>query len=420
MRTLSMTRWILIAVATVFSLHIYAQELSLEQAEVLALDNDPVLQAKQAQSQALRDQAVAADTLPDPKLKLGLVNFPTDTFERDQEPMTQILVGVQQMIPRGDTLNLKSQQVIKSSEASFAEVQDRKRMVMAQLRSAYLEQLYWLSAEEVVKNSYQLFTQLTNITQSQYQSGIQKQQDVIRAELELGLLADKLDDIQSNQKSSYATLSKLVGQPSEKLTITRAIPPLPTIQLSTDPLAVLREHPRMYVEDAKVARSQFGIELARQDYKPEWMVDVSYGFRDGYNANGSERSDFLSAMLTFDMPLFTGDKQDRTVSASRLQHQSTLQNREEVLRELLRQYEDQLTTWQALQGRVQRYEKLLVPQAHENANAALHAYQNRGGEFTALMRARITELETELKYLRLRINYLKAQSMLLYLVGENQ
>ena len=420
MRSLRITRWLLIAGATVISINSNAQVLSLEQAEQLALENDAVLQAKLAQTDAFREQAVAADTLPDPKVKLGLMNFPTDTFARDQEPMTQIQVGVQQMIPRGDTLNLKSQLAMKSSEASFADVQDRKRLVTAQLRSAYLEQLYWLNAEEVVKNSYQLFSQLTSITQAQYQSGVQKQQDVIRAELELGLLADKLDDIQSNQKASYAQFSKLIGQQSQVLSIVRAIPQLPAIPFAKEPNAILREHPRIYAEDAKVARSQFDIELARQEYKPEWMIDVTYGFRDGYNANGSERADFLSAMLVFDMPLFTGDRQDRKVSASQLQHQSALQTREEVLRELTRQYESQVASWQALQGRVQRYEKLLVPQAHENAAAALHAYQNRRGEFTALMRARITELETELKYLRLQIDSLKTQSMLLYLVGENQ
>ena len=420
MRTLSVTRWLLIVGISVLSVQGYTRELSLQQAEIMALENDAVLQAKIAQTDAFREQAVAADTLPDPKIKLGLMNFPTDTFARDQEAMTQVQIGVQQMIPRGNTLNLKSQQAIKSGEASSAEVEDRRRFVMSQVRNAYLELLYWLRAEEVVKKSYQLFEQLTSITQSQYQSGLQKQQDVIRAELELGLLADKLDDIQANQKAGYAQFAKLIGQQGESITISRPIPALQNFNLSVEPFTLLRQHPKVYAEDAKVARSQYGIELARQEYKPEWMVDVTYGFRDGTNPNGSERADFLSAMLVFDVPLFTGNRQDRNVSASRLQHQSALQVREDVVRELARQYEEQHANWKTLQGRVKRYEKLLVPQAHENANAALHAYQNRRGEFTALMRARITEFETELNFLRLKINYLKTQSMLLYLAGEEQ
>ena len=419
MRSSITTRWLLSSCMALLPMYSYAIEMSLQQAESLALQNDAVLQAKLAQTEAFREQAVAADTLPDPKLKLGLANFPTDTFARDQEAMTQIQVGVQQMIPRGDTLNLKSQQALQSGEASFAEVQDRRQLVTAQVRSAYLELLYWLKAEEVVRNSYQLFEQLTSITQSQYQSGLQKQQDVIRAELELGLLADKLDDIRANQKTSYAQFAKLIGVQDENVVITRLIPKLHDMNITNDPLTILREHPKVFAENAKVARSQYGIELARQEYKPEWMIDVTYGFRDGYNPNGTERADFLSAMVVFDMPLFTGNRQDRNISASRLQHQAALQSREDLVRELKRQYEEQMANYQAMQGRLHRYEKLLVPQAHENADAALHAYQNRRGEFTALMRARITELETELSYLRLRINFLKTQAMLLYLVGEH-
>ncbi len=396
-----------------------ATELTLMQSEKLALENDAVLQARQAQSNAFKEQAVAADTLPDPKLKLGLINFPTDTFARDQEAMTQVQVGIQQMIPRGDTLSLKSQQALKAGDAIAAEVEDRKRLLTAQVRTAYLELLYWLNAEEVVQNSYQLFEQLVNITQSQYQSGIQRQQDVIRAELEKGLLADKLDDIRASQKASFAQLGKLIAWQGVHFAVERTIPHLPSVAQG-DSATLLRQHPRLYAEDAKVARSQYGIELARQEYKPEWMVDVTYGFRDGFNPNGSERADFLSAMVVFDLPLFTADRQDRNVSASRLQHQSALDSRQDIVRDLTRQYEEQMANWTVLRERMQRYEKLLVPQAHENAAASLHAYQNRGSEFTVLMRARITELDTELNYLRLRTNYLKTQAMLLYLTGEQQ
>ncbi len=36
-------------------------------------------------------------------------NFPTDSFNINQEPMTQLTVGVSQMFPRGDSLALPSQ-----------------------------------------------------------------------------------------------------------------------------------------------------------------------------------------------------------------------------------------------------------------------------------------------------------------------
>ncbi len=395
-------------------------ELSLQLAEQLALEQDPVLKSSQAKADAFREQAIADDTLPDPKMRFGLLNFPTDTYKRDQEPMTQILVGVEQMIPRGDTLDIKSKRTLKSGEAATAMTDNRRRMLKMQVRSVYLELLYWLNAEKVVKRSKKLFNQLVDITQSQYASGQQRQQNVIRAELELGLLDDRLDDIRTKQDAARAGLAKLIGHEYATQALQEAIPQFTLPPPTGTHLDLLKQHPLMLGQNAMVDNSQYGIELARQEYKPNWMVGVTYGFRDGTNVNGSDRADFLSAMVTFDVPLFTGDRQDKNVAASRLRHQASLQTREDKLRELQQQLTETISDWHRLADRLQRYDQIIVPQSRENSKAALFAYQNRRGEFTALMRARITELETELKKLRLRINYLKAQTKLLYLLGEGK
>lgn len=395
-------------------------ELSLQLAEQLALEQDPVLQASQARADAFRQQAIAENTLPDPKIKLALMNFPADTYKRDQEAMTQVQVGIQQMIPRGDTLEIKSKRVMKSGEAAYAMTENRRRMVQMEVRSVYLELMYWLNAEKVIKRSQDLFNKLVDITQSQYASGQQQQQDVIRAGLELDLLADRLDDIRTRQDATRARLARLIGHEYASQTLAEDLPRFSMIPSRVAQLTYLKQHPLMRSENAKVDNSRYGIELARQEYKPNWMLGLTYGFRDGNNMNGSERADFVTAMVTFDVPLFTGDRQDKKVAASRLRHQASLQTREDQLRDLQRQLTETLSNWNRLADRLHRYDRAIVPQARENAKAALFSYQNRRSEFTALMRARITELETKLKHLRLRINHLKAHAKLLYLLGEEQ
>jgi len=61
-----------------------AAELSIEEAGQLALKNDYALQAIHARSRSMNELSVAADTLPDPVLKVGFANLPTDTFELGQ------------------------------------------------------------------------------------------------------------------------------------------------------------------------------------------------------------------------------------------------------------------------------------------------------------------------------------------------
>jgi len=287
-----------------------------------------------------------------------------------------------------------------------------------QLRSNYLELMYWLNAEKAVRRSKKLFLQLVDITQSQYAAGQQRQQNVIGAELELGMLEDRLDDIKSKQDSNRAKLARLIGQQYASQELDEALPQFVSLPATAQHITRLQQHPLMLSQNAMVANSQYQIEMARQEYKPNWMVGLAWGFRDGNNPNGSERADFVSAMVSFDMPLFTANRQDKNVAASRLRHQASLQSREDKLRELQQELAETLAGWQSSTERLARYERTIVPQAKENAKAALYAYQNRRGEFTALVRARITELETELKQTRLQIDYLKAHARLLYLLGE--
>ncbi len=392
-----------------------AETLTLEQAEQFAVERDAVLSMRRAQSQAFLDKSVAANTLPDPKLKLGLINFPTDTFKRDQEPMTQVRVGIQQMIPRGNSLEIKSKSMRASSEQTDAAAINREKMLIMQVRKEYFELVYWLRAEKIVLENKNLFKQLVRITQSQYAAGIQNQQDVIRSDLELDMLDDRLDAIRTKQQQIRARLVKLIGPQAIDASVDLVVPELASVNFhSLD----LKNHPKIKIDDAIVNNRQYGIDLAKESYKPAWMFELGYGFRDGTNPGGSERADFASAMVSFDIPLFTKDKQDRLVAANRQMYQASMDAREENLRQLQSDFKQTKVNWDLLQERLQRYQKTIIPQSRENAKAALYAYQSRRGDFTSLMRARITELETNLKHMRLKINYKQAQAKLLYLAGE--
>ncbi len=394
---------------------VVAGPLSLEQAEQLAIERDTVLSMQRARSQAFLDKSIAADTLPDPKLKLGLLNYPTDTFKRDQEPMTQTRIAIEQMIPRGDSLEIKSKRMRSSSDQTNAAALNREKMLIMQVRREYLEFVYWLRAEDIVNQNKDLFKQLVRITQTQYAAGLQNQQDVIRSDLELDMLDDRLDAIKTKQQQVQARLVKLIGAQAIEGELITELPELAPVNLhSLD----LKLHPKIMIEDAKVNNRQLGVDLAKESYKPAWMFEVGYGFRDGTNPDGSDRADFASAMVSFDIPLFTKDKQDRQVAANRQMYQASMDARKETLRQLESEFEQTRASWDRLQNRLQRYQKTIVPQSKENAKAALYAYQSRRGDFTSLMRARITELETNLKHTRLQINYRQAQAKLLYLAGE--
>ncbi|VAW94776.1 Heavy metal RND efflux outer membrane protein, CzcC family [hydrothermal vent metagenome] len=393
--------------------------LTLEQAEKIALQRDAVRRAIKSKERAFREQSVAENALPDPQLKVGLMNVPTDSYKIDQEPMTQSQIGIVQMFPRGDTLGIRSSRASHVADGQLSKWNDRALVVQREVRLSWLELHYWNNAEQVISKNRGLFEQLVNITQSNYAAGRQKQQDVTRAQLELGLLVDRIIMIKNMQEKQRAKLARWLGEEYLTAAISAAFPSFEGLEEKPVIFSQLALHPSMRVEAARVAVNEDGVQLAKQSYKPSWMVDLTYGFRDGNNTNGSERSDFLSAMVKFDLPLFTGNDQDRKVAASKAKLMAAQDMREDKLRRLQRMLNDEYASWQRLTQRMEQYSNILVSKAKQNTRAALNAYQTDKGDFTTLMRASITELETQLKALRIHVDHIKAKVKVLYLSGHS-
>lgn len=390
--------------------------LSIEQAVAIALKNDPVVVSFQDKEQAFREASIAASALPDPNIKLGFMNFPTDTYKRNQEPMTQVQLGVSQMFPAGDSLDIKASQKTDFANAEMAKGKNQLRSIKRKTRKAWLELYYWTEALKVVKENNKLFKNLVNVTESNYAAGREHQQDVIRAELELELLADKEMDILASIKKARANLEKLIGNNISQRPLTKVLPTL-NENIDYTNSEKINSHPMLQVQSAMVSASNNGVALAKQSYKPNWMVDLTYGMRDD-TANGMERADFLSAMVKFSVPLFTGNLQDRKVAASKRRQHASLNDLEDKKRELIQMYQSNLSDFEQFSNRSQRYKKILLVKAHENSEVALSRYQSDRGKFTDLIRARMTELNMQLKALRLEINQHKSYSDLTYLVGE--
>ena len=98
--------------------------LTLDEAVAAAQRNDPWLAGSELRQQAIEAQSTAAGSLPDPIVNLGFANLPTDSFDFDQENMTQFKVGVAQVFPRGDSRLLDQKRLALLSPSSYREKRD--------------------------------------------------------------------------------------------------------------------------------------------------------------------------------------------------------------------------------------------------------------------------------------------------------
>ena len=390
--------------------------LTLAETETLALQAEPGQQALQARAAALEAQAVVAGELPDPMLRLGLNNFPIESGGFSTEGMTNFGVGLRQAFPAGDTRSLSARRFELMAIGVQQNADVRARNVLTAARSSWLELYYWHSAHDLVNSSRPLFEDLATITRSLYAVGRKSQQDVLRAELELSRLDDRLIEIERQQAGFRAMLGEWIGtesvrKPARKLPDWPAPPAIESLQQ-----AVL-EHPRVRAAEADIEARGAGVELAEQRSKPSWAIDFGYSYREGNLPSGQPRSDMVTLGVTVGLPFFSRKSVDSTLSAALQEQTAARAAREQVVRELRRQLDAEYARWHDLTRRLALYDERILKQASIHAEASLLAYQNDRADFAEVMRAYINDLNTRTDYVRLQVERAQSFAMLANLGG---
>ncbi len=394
--------------------------LTLAAAEQLALGNEPGIANFKQQSLALENTAIAARQLPDPTLQIGAVSLPIDTFDLDQEPMTQLRLAIKQSFPAGKTLALQQQRTLDEAASMSHQAAQRRLAVLRELRSSWYEALYWRSAIKVYTRDKQLFTNLLNTTRSLYRVGRKEQRDVIRAELELSQLENRLLQARNQRDMQHAAIARWIGAPALADSFVPERSELESRALLTreqDAVAQrLQRHPALLSLASLVHAGEQSVALAKESYKPSWALELGYGVRDGQNADMSDRADFLSVVASVQLPLFTANRQDKVAAASVHQRAARHAAHMQALRVLTQQTISAHDRAQQLSDRLALYKTKILPQARLQAEAALSAYQADTSDFTELMRARLSVQTFQLEYRRLQADRQQTLSTLHYLL----
>lgn len=422
----------------IFSTSSRSQEsinLSLEQVVDLALLADPWIKGSEFKESALKANAISAGELPDPVASFNILNLPTNGYSLSQEPMTQLKMGVSQRIPRGESLALR-QQKLETLAGQHPELRrDRNARVRLEVSQIWLDLYLAQQSIALIEQDRNLFEQLGDVAAANYASalGRARQQDVIRANLELTRLEDRITALTARRDVASAKLTEWLGDRFlyENLglsvgTTVMAEPSLPELKplskrqsrlLEPDALQRLTEslyqHPLIRAIDQRVRAGKIDVKLAQQLYKPQWNINAAYSWRDDDDF-GNSRADLFSVGVSFDVPLFTERRQDKQVSASVANAEAIKTEKRLLLQKLLSGTQQTWASIQRLKERQSVYQNSILMQIHEQAEAALTAYTNDDGDFAEVVRARIDDLNARIDALTIDTELVKASIRLNY------
>ncbi|NIY93547.1 TolC family protein [Vibrio diazotrophicus] len=385
-------------------------EKTLSQLIEAALSNDGTRRQYYAEAQAMRETGKASATQMDPKLKFGVTGLPTDSFAFDEDPMTNISVGLMQQFNRGDTSDLNDRKASLQAGGLEVKVSVRELEVANAITQIWLELGYQQVANKVLLENRSLLTELESFIQTNYSIGKSEAQDLINAQLQVAKLDEKIQANEQMQQRLKAQLSEWLGSDwlinTDQLEASnqldwRALQNIENTASNSNFYSQLNQNPAVRMVDSSIDARRTQVDIARESYAPQFGVEVMYAYRQSNNMRGEPASDLVSAYITMDIPLFTGNKQDKNLAAAQYQVGAAQSQKDTLLKQMNAKVNALLVDKNNLTQRLERFESTLLPQADSRVKATERGYQNNTAQFNDVILATRDELALKLEYQRL-------------------
>lgn len=377
--------------------------LGVEAAVEQAFAANPGLREVQTRYDALAALPSQVGTRPDPMLSLNAQNFPTDTFAYDQEPMTQVQLGISQQLPFPGKLALRAEAAEYDAVAARHNVAEARLLLERDVRSLWWGLYYLDRSLDIVARNQELLRQFVRIAQTKYQVGDGLQQDVLLAQLELSKLLDQEIMLNGTRRMEAAKLNRLMNQPGDvRLELPETVGlTLPDVATETDLYhRAEANRPSLARQQSRIQAAQSRVALAKKDYYPDFTVGAAYGFRWGENPGMGERSDLMSLGVSVNLPIYQNRKRAQAVS----QRESELSGARYALADELDQLRSEITQGRALfsqaRDQLELLETGIIPQARQTVESMLAGYQVSEVDFLNLVRSQVTLYNYETLYWR--------------------
>jgi len=391
----------------------------------IALNNDAKRQQIFAQSQSMREMGIASSTLKDPKLKFGVGGLPVDSFAFDQDPMTNISIGLMQEFERGSTLSLQKKKFAQQADIVVFQIKARELDVINSMSKLWLELGFQQKAHQILVQNKKLMREMQRYIKTSYSLGQSEVHDLLNIEIQMSKLDDKLQANKQMQQRISSQLSEWLGsQWLSKQADLSATPRLTWDKLDGILASVqddrfyslLITHPMSEMAQLQIEANTTQVSIAEEAYTPQFTVEVMYGHRQSDGMNGQPAADLMSAYLTMDIPLFTDKRQDKSYSAAQYQVVEAKSNKAVTLSRMNAQVNALLVDKNNLEQRLQRYNNSLLPQVKAKTKAVERGYQNNTAQFEELISSSADELAMEMEKWRLVTDLNKAKSNLAFLL----
>ena len=348
----------------------------------------PSLQAKADDVSSARAAAVAAGRLPDPKLRLGLDNFPISgppAWRFGPESMTMATVGVMQDVPSGAKRRAERERAAADIGAAQSGQVVEARNVRLGAALAWIDLYY---AERRLKALDEVDARLKPLREtapSQVAAGAIRPAQTLDPDQLLATLGDRRAELVAAVAKARAELARWTGDADPD-----AAGPPPAMDV--DPAALhagLDRLPQLLAYDAMERQADADVAAAKADKHPDWSWELAYQHRDPM------WGDMVSLGATVRLPIFAGKRQDPVIVSKANIASRVRSEREAARRALLAQLDGDLADHAMHHDRLHRAEGVLVPLAQKKADLERASYAAGAASLSDALQAALALAEAK-------------------------
>ena len=387
--------------------------LNLDEVVREALSKNPAVQSALHTVEAQRAKVPQAGSLPDPTVSVGWAGNIEPFTVQTSDPSSYRGVTATQMLPLFGKRGLRRDVATKEADASQWDVEAVRRRIVADIAAAYYDYWYYDKAIRTTKENRDLLNKLSQIAEARYRVGKGMQADVLRSQVEISMLLQKLTTLEQQRATAQARLNALMSRgPDEPLAPAADILTASPLTYSLEELYKLaRENDPEYQRMQKmVERNQLAIKLANKDYLPDLSVGYRYQQRP-------EMPDMHGFTFTVNVPIFYKTKQREEVHQAKEEELSSAKARDNRQNELYFDLKQNYLAAKASDNLLKLFSQGVVPQSSLALESSMSAYQVGNVDFLTLMGNFSTVLNYETDYYRELANYQTALARMEALTG---
>ena len=378
------------------------ESLNIGRAVQIALEANSRLLTLNAEAEAMAFAPSQVGALPDPMLSFNAMNLPTDTFDLDQEPMTQLQLMLSQKFPFPGKRQLRREVAETMVGVSQKQTDEYRDVLTGKVREAWWRLFSVDRSLQIVDSNKRLLRDFVEIAKTKYAVGKGLQQDVLLAELELSRLTNRELQLAGNRRRIQAMLNGLLNRVPDHPIPLPEEPPSETLPMlesvtSLTQFAVERRDLIQAIE-LKLEAADKTVELAEKDRWPDFQVGVGYADRQGSDPIRGSRSDFLSLMFSINLPLYSGQKQDKALQQRIHEREYERYRLSDTVRIIETEIGVQAAEYSAAREQALHLKNEIIPQAEQTVSAMLAGYEVNKVDFLNVVNGQIMLYNASIDY----------------------